>query len=309
MRGELSKQLEGFISTVNQAIADAKASGLVATPELARAKLEGLSALVNHCPDIAYIENRSIKTDDRNIPVKVYSPTPNKALPVVVYFHGGGHMCGSAELYDPMCRKISLAGHCVVINVDYCLAPEHPFPQGLNEAEYVVKHYKEVLQGVAHNNELMIAGDSAGGAICTSLTMRQVADPELNFTKQILIYPSVDYTMNLPSIVENGQGYFLEKPRIKWYFDNYFLGHEDRKAASPLYGPVNSSSPKTLIFTAGCDPLRDEGNSYAAKLESAGVCVELHHFEQMIHAFMNVEDLVPDQCKKLFQLIGRFIVK
>lgn len=309
MRGELSKQLNGFINTVNDAIADAKANGVVATPELAREKLEALSALVSECPDIAFTDDRVITTDNRNIAVKVYSPNPNKALPVVVYFHGGGHLCGSAELYDPMCRKISLAGHCVVINVDYCLAPEYPYPQGLNEAEYAVKHYKEVLEGVAHTEELLIAGDSAGGAICTSLAMRRVTDPELNFSKQILIYPSVDYTMTSASMEENGQGYFLEKPRIEWYFNHYFSNQEDRKQVSPLYGPVNSDSPETLIIIAGCDPLRDEGISYAAKLDNAGVGVELHHFEQMIHAFMNIEDLVPEDCKRLYQLIGQFIVK
>ncbi len=309
MRGELSKRLNGFISTVNNAIAEAKASGLIATPELAREKLEALSELVTQMPDIAFTDSRTITTDNQNITVKVYSPDPDKALPVLIYFHGGGHMCGSAELYDPMCRKISLAGHCVVINVDYCLAPEYPYPQGLNEAEYAVKHYKEVLEGIAHTEELLIAGDSAGGAICTSLTMRQVTDPELNFSKQILIYPSVDYTMTSDSMEENGQGFFLEKTRVEWYFNNYFLNQEDRKQASPLYGPINSEGPETLIIIAGCDPLRDEGNRYATKLENAGVSVEIHTFEQMIHAFMNIEDLVPNECKRLYQTIGQFIVK
>ena len=97
MRGELSKQLNEFINTVNDAIADAKANGVVATPELAREKLEALSALVSEYPDIAFTDDRVITTDNRNIFVKVYSPNPNKALPVVVYFHGGGHLCGSAE--------------------------------------------------------------------------------------------------------------------------------------------------------------------------------------------------------------------
>ena len=139
--------------------------------------------------------------------------------------------------------------------------------------------------------------------------MRQVNDPELSFSKQILIYPSVDYTMTSDSMEENGQGYFLEKARIDWYFNNYFLNQEDRKQASPLYGPVNSDCPKTLIFISGCDPLRDEGISYAEKLEDAGVSVEMHKFDHMIHAFMNIEDLVPKECKKLYQLMGQFIVK
>jgi len=216
-------------------------------------------------------------------------------------------MCGDAELYDPMCRKIAITGHCVVINVDYRLAPEHPYPEGLNDADFAVKHYKEVLNDIKHSDQLIIAGDSGGGAICTSLTMRKVQDPDLVFSKQILIYPSVDYTMSSTSIDENGSGYFLEKARVKWYFDHYFLHGEDRKQASPLFGPVEQNSPDSLIILAGCDPLRDEGLLYGEKLKQAGASVSVHQFDDMIHAFMNIEALVPKGCAKLYQLVGDFI--
>lgn len=310
MRGSLSPLLTEFIKYVNEAISIAKENGVELTPELARVNFEGLAEFVTNVPEISFTDDRAINySNNQKISVKIYSPEPERPLPVVVYFHGGGHMCGSLKLYDPMCRKISLYGQCVVVNVNYCLAPEHPYPQGLNEAEYIVKHYREVLDGVAHTGELIIAGDSAGGAICTSLTMRQVINTELKFSKQILIYPSVDYTMSLDSIEENGKGYFLEKDRIEWYFDQYFLNQEDRKQASPLYGPINSDSPQTLIIIAGCDPLRDECIHYANKLQDMGVYVEKHIFEHMIHAFMNIEDLVPNECRLLYQLIGQFIVK
>jgi len=309
MRGVLSKKLNGFIMTVNEAIAEAKASGGVATPELAREKLAALGAFVTKVPNIAFAKDRVITAANHDIPVKVYSPSPAQELPVLIYFHGGGHMCGSADLYDPMCRNMSLAAHCIVINVDYRLAPEFPYPDGIDDAEYVVKNYQSVLQDLSFNNKLVIGGDSAGGAICTSLTMRKTADPALDFSKQILIYPSVDYTMSSPSIEENGTGFFLEKARIDWYFDNYFVDPNDRKNASPLYGPVNAESPESLVILAGCDPLRDEGASYARKLVEAGVSVEKYQFDNMIHAFMNLEDLVPEECSRLYQLMGDFVNK
>ncbi len=307
MRGVLAKHLRNFIATVNEAIAEANASGIVATPELAREKLAGLGAFVSIFPELALVIDRKFITPTHEIPVKVYSPAPDKALPIVMLFHGGGHMCGDTELYDPMCRKIAIAGQCVVISVDYRLAPENPYPDGLNDADYAVKHYKEVLTDIKHKGSLIIAGDSAGGAICTSLTMRKVSDPELDFSKQILLYPSVDYTMSSASMEENGTGYFLEKPRIQWYFDHYFLHDEDRKEASPLFGPIDNNSPESLIILSGCDPLRDEGKQYAKKLKQAGLSVTVHEFENMIHAFMNIEDLVPNECSRLYKLIGNFI--
>lgn len=308
MRGELAEHLNGFIDGVNQAIAQAKADGVTPSPELAREKLNSLSAFVTKVPDIAYANRAELRVGEQKIPVKIFSPDPTKDLPVILFFHGGGHMCGDPELYDPMCRKIAINSSSVVISVDYRLSPEYPYPAGLNDAELVVKHFSKVMTDVHFDkSKIYIAGDSAGGAICTSLTMRQYSDPELHFTKQILIYPSVDYTMSSPSYESNGIGYFLEKARVQWYFDNYFLNGEDRKACSPLFAPVSADSPDTLIVIAGCDPLRDEGLRYADKLKEQGIRVETKVFANMIHAFMNIEDLVPDECSELFTTIGEFV--
>ena len=308
MRGKLAEHLNGFIDGVNQAIAQAKADGVIPNPELAREKLNSLSAFVTKVPDIAYANRTELNKGEQKIPVKIFSPNPTKDLPVILFFHGGGHMCGDTELYDPMCRKIAINSSSVVISVDYRLSPENPYPAGLDDAELVVKHYQSIMTGVQFDkSRLYIAGDSAGGAICTSLTMRKHKDPDLRFTKQILIYPSVDYTMSSPSYNDNGVGFFLEKARVQWYFDNYFLNDEDRKACSPLFAPIDSDSPETLIIIAGCDPLRDEGLLYADKLKEQGIRVETKEFANMIHAFMNIEDLVPEECSELFTTIGGFV--
>lgn len=307
MRGTLANHLQGFINDVNAALNKAREDGITPTPELARENLTKLSGFVTQIPQIAYAEERRIYHEQIEIPVRVYSPNPQRELPVLIYFHGGGHMCGSTELYDPMCRKLAIAGDCVVISVDYRLAPEFPYPAGVNDCEAVVKKYHQALVNVGYSNTVMIGGDSAGGAICGTLTMRKKDDPELNFSKQILIYPSLDYTMSQPSIQENGEGYLLERTRIQWYFDNYFDDYEDRKLCSPLFAELSEKMPDTLLIVAGCDPLRDEGLLYAQQLTDAGHRVVVREFEHMIHAFMNIEDLVPDECRELYKVIGDFI--
>lgn len=307
MRGTLAPHLESFIDGVNEAIKTAKEEGVVPTPELARENLKKLGAFVTQSPKLAYAAQHFVFSDQREIPVRVYSPAPSEELPVLIYFHGGGHMCGSTELYDPMCRKMAITGRCVVVSVEYRLSPEYPYPAGVNDCEEVVKRFHQVLKSVSYNDDVYIGGDSAGGAICTTLTRRQIADKELKFSKQLLIYPSVDYTCSQPSVEENGTGFLLEQTRIQWYFDNYFDDYEDREAMSPLYGEFSAEMPDTLVIVAGCDPLRDEGLLYAKKVQEAGAQATVHTFDNMIHAFMNIEDLVPDECRELYKVIGEFI--
>lgn len=307
MSVKISPELSGFVDQVNQAITQAKEAGLVATPQMARASLQALSSFITNVPNVSFVEDLVLTAPTHSIPVRIYSPDPDRKLPVVLYFHGGGHMCGDIELYDPICRKIAMAGQCVVVSVEYRLAPEFPYPCGLDDAEFAVKNYLTVLTDVGFNNEIYIAGDSGGGAICASLTARQVSDPALKFTKQILIYPSLDYTLSCDSIDELATGYFLEKHRIEWYFDHYFQNGESRREVSPLFNPINKNSPNTLVLTAECDPLKDEAKAYVNKLRDANVGVEYFEFKGMTHAFMNLENLVPDSTQLLYEKIGQFI--
>ncbi|MEY2997850.1 MAG: hypothetical protein RIQ82_1231 [Bacteroidota bacterium] len=307
MRGVPAPHLQDFLSQINELIAIAKAEGIKPSPQMARARLEGLSAFVSFVPDIAFSESRRLRINSCDIPVAVYSPRPSQKLPVVLYFHGGGHMCGGVDLYDPMCRKLALAGNCVVISVDYKLAPEFPYPNGLRDAQHVLENFDKVLTGVEFENTIILAGDSAGGAMCSTLTSWSISAIETPIHAQILIYPSVDYTMGLPSVEENGEGYFLEKTRIQWYFDNYFANGENAKDVSPLYMPLPKNGPDTLVITAGCDPLKDEGQKYAERCSAQGFHTEHYCFENMIHAFMNIEDLCPQECQTLYARIGDFI--
>ncbi len=222
MRGIISPKLSDFITQANVVAEEAKASGILFSPSLVRGNFDKLEVFIGQGPDLAYVEETFFDTRAHSIPVRVYSPAPEEALPVVMHYHGGGHMAGSIALYDAISRKIAKAGHCVVIAVEYRLGPEFPYPLGIEDCQYALVHYQEVLTQVKYNHQLMIAGDSAGGAICTTLASDNINNDAVKIDKQILVYPSVDYTMSSASISDNGSGFLLEASKIEWYFDPLF---------------------------------------------------------------------------------------
>jgi acetyl esterase/lipase len=320
MRGIVSTNLTPFLKQVNDAIAQAKQENIPFQVSKVRENLEKLSSYMIEGPVIAMIKDVSFTNQGAKISARIYHPAPTQDLPVLLHFHGGGHMCGSIELYDPISRELAVAANAIVICVNYRLAPEHPYPCGLNDCQALLENYRELLQGYNHNDKLYIAGDSAGGAICTSLVMNNMNNTCVNIDKQILIYPSVDYTMSCPSIKENGQGFLLETDKINWYFQQYFnientnsthrLAEENSKKiknASPLFGDFHPSMPKTLVITAGCDPLRDEGMLYVEQAIQAGVSVDHYQFDELIHAYMLLSKLIPEQYHQTYLMIKKFI--
>lgn len=307
MRGIISEKLQDFIEQANIIAQQAKAAGVQLTPSLVRENIEKLAVFMGQGPELAYAQESALVTPTHSIGVRIYSPAPEQALPVVLHYHGGGHVCGNITLYDAISRKIAKAGHCIVIAVEYRLAPEFSYPAGINDCQYALEHYQALLTQVNYNEQLIIAGDSGGGAICTTLASNNIDNPNVNINKQILVYPSVDYTMSSASIDENGHGFLLEKEKIVWYFKQYFQHNEAYQSVSPLFMPMAASMPATLIFTAGCDPLRDESISYGQALSQLGVKVEQHSFDGMIHAYMLLDSLVVDECEQTYQLIGEFI--
>jgi acetyl esterase len=307
MRGIISDKLTGLMEQAAIAAEEFKKSGVELTPSLVRDNLDRLGVFIGEGPELAFVQETAFVTSTHIIPVRIYSPDPEKALPVVLHYHGGGHMCGSIELYDTISRKISEAGNCVVIAVEYRLAPEYPYPAGVEDSQYALANYQDVLSDVNFNQQLIILGDSAGGAICTTLASNNIDNSAVNIDKQILIYPSVDYTMSCASVEENGTGYLLEKEKMIWYFNNYLQEKGLGKQASPLFMPMAATMPETLIFTAGCDPLRDESIAYGEALIQTGVNVEQHSFDGMIHAYMLLDSIVKSECDETYRLIGEFI--
>jgi acetyl esterase/lipase len=307
---QVSPELHQWLDQHNRLMAELLAKGFKATPTNAREGLAALTlGLVTERPEIAWVQDDLVAATAYTVPVRIYHPAPEAELPVLIYYHGGGHMAGSVTVYDPICRKLALAARHIVVSVDYRLAPECPCPAGLTDAYQVVKNLWATLDGrkLNYQRRLAIAGDSGGGALCATVAHLAQYDAGVDIQRQTLIYPSLDYTMTSPSVAENGTGYLLQKERIAWYFDNYFQHCENRKSASPLFMEFSAGLPETLVVTAEFCPLRDEGVAYAAKVKAAGPHVEHLHLDDMIHAFMNMEDLAKTACATVYRRIAEFL--
>ena len=265
--------------------------------------------LIQDIPAVAWIIDDLVMSAGYSVPVRIYHPRPEEKRPVIVFYHGGGHATGSVSVYDPICRKLAATTGQIIVSVEYRLAPENPYPAGLTDAYKAARQVFVVLdqRKLLYKKVLSLAGDSAGGGLAASVSARAQFDHSLNIANQILIYPSLDYTMSLASVEENGRGCFLTKGCTAWYFDNYFQNGENRYEASPLYGTISSRLPRTLVVSSGCDPLRDEAIAYLSRLQNAGVPCQHLHFDDMIHGFLNMEDLIKDECAKVYQTIAQFL--
>ena len=308
---ELAPGLGEWLDKYNMAVAVWSAKGFVLTPEYARDGMAILTrTMITDIPKLPVVIDASVQGSGPPVPVRVYHPEPDAALPILIYLHGGGHMTGSVAVYDPICRKIALATRHVVVSVEYRLAPEHPYPAGIADARTAVEGCAELLVRLRMKFSgagLTLAGDSAGGAMSATLAHAMQDSVRPLLTHLILIYPGLDYTLSHSSVEELATGYLLEKDKIRWYFDHYFSGGEDRRAASPLFMPVRPGFPRTLLVTAGFCPLLDEGLDYLKKLQESGVVVQHLHFDDMIHAFLNLENLVPESCRRVYAAMAEFL--
>jgi acetyl esterase len=230
------------------------------------------------------------------IPVRVYRPSAAQDLPALVYFHGGGFVICNLDTHDRACRMLANASGCVVVSVDYRLAPENKFPAAVEDAysatRYVAEHASEF--GV-DPSRIAVGGDSAGANLATVVTLmaRDRGGPALKF--QLLIYPVTDFTEHATqSERDYGQGHFLEEEQMDWFADQYFATQADRH--SPYASPSKASDvrglPPAMVITGECDPLRDQGEAYAEQLRSAGVAVALKRYEGMIHPFVSLAGIV-----------------
>lgn len=309
---QLSPKLAPWLTDLHAQIAVLIAKGYKATAIGAREGVVNVTrSYIKDSPAVAWVNDELVAGEQYSVPVRIYHPQPDEERPVLVFYHGGGHAAGSVQVYDPICRKMAVASGHIIVSVEYRLAPENPYPAGLIDAYTVARGVWDALKlrNLPFKRILTIAGDSAGGALASSVSNRAQFDYSLNIANQILIYPCVDYTMSHASIEENGANYFLTKERIAWYFDNYFQNAEDRYQASPLYGQFTKRLPRTLMISAGFDPLRDEAALYLARLREAGIEHEHVYFDDMVHAFLYMEELVKEECERVYAAIGKFLNK
>jgi acetyl esterase/lipase len=301
---KVASELSDFLNKANELIRLDQEQGIVMTPKLARSNLANLAKFSPEKETVAAIIDRRLELSDREIPVRIYRPDTDKTLPALIYFHGGGHMCGSIEIYDGIARRLANSTTHIVISVDYRLAPEFPFPCGQQDCLAVTEHLNRVLDDIPyHDDKLVLAGDSAGGALAVSVA-RETQQP---IKKLVLIYPSLDYTFHSDSYQRFAQGYLLETSRIHWYFDQYFNESVDRVKDSPLFFTGLESLPDTLIIAAGLDPLVDEGKKFHDKLTALGINSQYHLEPDLIHAFMNLGALIPKHIQRVTERISTFI--
>jgi acetyl esterase len=227
------------------------------------------------------------------IPVRVYWPADDAAVrPAIVFYHGGGWVIGGLDTHDNAARMLANATDAVVVFVDYRLAPEAVFPVAAEDC------YEGLLWTVANATELSIdptriavAGDSAGGnlAAVVALMSRDRGGPALRY--QLLVYPCTDMEPSRwPSMSENKNGYFLTTDSMVWFYDQYVpdAGERTNPSASPIYAADLAGLPPAFVITAEFDPLRDEGEAYAARMREAGVPTESQRFDGMIHGFFGM---------------------
>jgi acetyl esterase len=269
-----------------------KMMGLSYTPELtvvrAREMVKAMLAARSQGEPVANVEDRMIPGPAGEIPIRIYTPRGNGPFPILVFFHTGGWQVGDLDMQDPMCRRLTNLTGCIVVSVDYRLAPEHPFPAAPEDCyaaiQWVATH-AEQFQG--DSARIAVGGDSAGGNLATvvALMARDQGGPALVF--QLMMFPSTDFRLNTPSMEEFAEGHNVTREQMVWIRNSYLPNAADRTnpLASPLLAPDLSGLPPALIIIAECDPLRDEGEAYGKRLQEAGVQATVSCYEGMIHDF------------------------
>jgi len=236
------------------------------------------------------IKNMNIKIASNNVPVRVYTPDNGKNLPLIIYSHGGSWVSGNLDVYDNVCRKLSKNSKAIVISVNYRLAPEHPFPAGLNDVYNVLQWVSKNAEKInGDSSRICVAGDSAGGNLSAAVSQMAHDKAGPHITSQVLIYPSTNiYQLNTKSWSYFGMDYDSTKENSQKLISLYVPRLEDRKSiyASPLLSKNINDLPNTLIITAEFDPLRDEGEAYGAKLKNAGVDVVSTRYKGVTHGFI-----------------------
>ncbi len=221
--------------------------------------------------------------------MRVYTPEGEGPFPLLVYFHGGGWVLGNLDTHDPLCRALANESGCVVVSVDYRLAPEHRFPAAVEDcyaAAGWVAANAALLKG--DPKRVAIGGDSAGGNLAAAVALKAQDQGGPALAYQLLLYPITNYSFDTVSYRENARGYLLSREDMVWYWDHY-LGPEGEGLdpyASPLRAEDLRGLPPALVITAEYDPLRDEGEAFAARLAAAGVPVTATRYDGLVHGFL-----------------------
>ena len=259
------------------------------TPEQARINAASRPRPVG--PEVAAVADRSIPGPDGDVPVRIYTPEGTGPFPILVWYHGGGWVIGDLESADPTARHLCKGAGCVVVSVDYRLAPETKFP-GPAEDCYAatVWSVNNAASLNADASRLAVGGDSAGGNLAAGISLMAADRGGPAIAHQLLVYPVTERNYDTPSYSQNAEGFLLARDAMIWYWDAYLADEAD--ASNPYAAPMNAESlagqPPALVITAEFDPLRDEGEAYGRRLQEAGVDTTISRYDGMIHGFFGM---------------------
>ena len=256
---------------------------------------------------VYHVEELTLPGPAGEVPARLYSPPPaDEGLPMLVHFHGGGHVVGSPDTCDHASRLVVRGAGAAVLAVDYRMGPENPMPASAEDCEAAFRFAVENADRFGVDPErVAVGGDSAGGNLgaVVSQAMKAAGGPMPAF--QWLIYPSTALGTRTRSYELFEDGFLLTGDLMEWFQSNFLAGGDRSDLrASPLHAEDLSGLPPAYVATGGFDPLRDEGEQYAARLREAGVPVALQRFETLPHAFANLTGISPAAHDAMQQAVG-----
>jgi acetyl esterase len=255
------------------------------------ADLRSIRAGAGQVEQVAKVTERAIPGPGGDLPIRVYEPAGQAPWPVLVYFFGGGWTLGTLDTCDGVCRMLANAAGCLTVSVGYRQAPEHKFPAAVSDCYGATAWLSDHAAELGGDPErIAVGGDSSGGNLAAAATLMaaEIGGPRL--AHQLLVYPNTDYQAATASMRDCADPHFFNPKAVEWYWGLYLPSPEH--GASPLASPLRAASlsglPPATVITAEYDPLRDEGEQYAARLAEAGVPVEVNRYDGMVHGFFTM---------------------
>ena len=233
------------------------------------------------------------------IPIRIYQNSNEANQRVIIYYHGGGFVLYGLDSHDNVCKRLASMNKCIVVSVDYRLAPEFTFPVAHEDAYQAIQWVRSNISSYGGSpDDLVVAGDSAGGNLSACMAFR-CRNENIKLSAQVLIYPWVDGKLNNPSIDRNGEGYMLTKETMFWFQKKYTPRKEDQcvPAVSPCYEDSFAGLAPAFILTAEFDPLLDDGFKYYNQLKEGGNAVKYQEYKGLVHGFFSIPGVDPNAMK------------
>ncbi len=244
---------------------------------------------------VGSVSDRSIDGPGGPIGLRIYTPAGDGPHPVFVNFHGGGWVIGDLDTADAQCRSVCAGANCVVVSVDYRLAPEHRFPAAVDDCLAATRWVADNAAAInVDAGRMAVGGDSAGGNLA-AVVAQQARDTGPAVCFQLLVYPVTGASFDTDSYRDNAEGYLLTRAAMEWFWNHYApdVSQRNDPRAAPLLAEDLSNLPPAFVMTAEYDPLRDEGEAYAEALRAAGNEVTARRYDGMIHGFFAMAHMIP----------------